>query len=304
MLTVSIVGQLVWSGLASASFSCLFAVAFALVLKVNHVWNFAQAGMIVVAYASAFVGAHQLHFTLLAAALGAVAVSVAFAIGVEAFGFSVLRRRRSPMLTFFIFALVLSELCTFLAGLVFGTEPTTLVDTLVTQVHLFGGVVVSDWDQAAVSITLAMIAGLALFLRFSRQGQHMIAVADNPALAELYGINRDASFRLAIAVAAVFVAVGVVLMGTREATTPSTAMQQLLIISVVATVLAGIGQVMGAALAAALLGVVQGLSIIFINARWQPFMVDVLMVLAVLACPGGIGAAINGLLTRRTPIQR
>ena len=57
MLTVSIVGQLVWSGLASASFSCLFAVAFALVLKVNHVWNFAQAGMIVVAYASAFVGA-------------------------------------------------------------------------------------------------------------------------------------------------------------------------------------------------------------------------------------------------------
>lgn len=304
MLTLPIVGQLVWTGLASASFSCLFAVAFALVLKVNHVWNFAQAGMMVVAYAAASVGVRELHLPLPVATLGAVVVAVAFAIGVEAFGFSVLRRRQSPVLTFFIFALVLSELCTFLAELIFGTEPTTLVDTLVTPVRLIGGVAVSEWDQAAVATSVLMIAGLALFLRFSRQGQHMVAVADNPALAELYGISRDASFRLAIALAAIFVSVGVVLLGTKVATAPSAALQQFLIISVVATVLAGIGQVFGAALAASLLGVAQGLSILVISASWQPLLIDVMMILTVLACPRGVGAAINALLARRIPVRR
>ena len=182
------------------------------------------------------------------------------------------------MLTFFIFALVLSELCIFLAEMIFGTEPTTLVDSLVTPITLFHGVAISQWDQFSLLVTASMLGALALFLRLSRQGQHLVAVADNPALAELYGISRDASFRLAMGLAAAFVAIGMMLLGTKAATVPSTALQQFLVIAVVATLLAGIGRIFGAALAALLLGVAQGLSIIFISARWQPLLIDVVMV--------------------------
>ena len=44
MLSWEILGQLLWTGFAAATYSCLFAVAFALVLKVNKIWNFAQPG--------------------------------------------------------------------------------------------------------------------------------------------------------------------------------------------------------------------------------------------------------------------
>ena len=282
--------QLIWSGLAAASFNCLFAVAFALVLKVNHLWNFAQAGMMVVAYAAALACTREAGLPVLAALLPAAAVTIAFAVGIEALGFATLRRRGSSMLAFFIFSLVLSELVIFLGELVLGTEPTTLLDSLVTPVHLIHGVAVSDWDLAALMVTLAMLLALAAYLRWSRRGQHLIAVADNPALAELYGIGRDASFRLAMALAAVFVAVGMVLLGTKAATVPSTALQQFLIISVVATVLAGIGRVFAAGVAALLLGVLQGLSILLISARWQPLLVDLLMLAAVLVFPRGVAA--------------
>ena len=299
MLSTAILAQLVWSGLAAASFNCLFAVAFALVLKVNHVWNFAQAAMMVVAYATALAATRGAGLPVLAALVPAIAVTIAFAIGIEAYGFATLRRRRSPMLAFFIFALVLSELCIFSAELAVGTEPTTLTDSLVTPVTLIGGVAVSLWDETALATTLFLLAALAAFLRLSRRGQHLIAVADNPALAELYGIDRNASFRLAMTLAAVFTAVGMVLLGTKAATVPSTALQQFLIISVVSAVLAGIGRVFGAGLAALLLGVLQGLSILIISARWQPLLVDALMMLAVLVFPRGIAAGLGSLLARR-----
>ena len=299
MLSPSILVQLVWSGLAAASFNCLFAVAFALVLKVNHLWNFAQAAMMVVAYATALACTRAAGLPVAAALVPTVAVTIGFAVGIEAFGFATLRRRGSPMLAFFIFTLVLSELVIFVGELVLGTEPTTLLDSLVTPVHLVGGVAVSDWDLVALAVTLAMLLALAAYLRGSRRGQHLIAVADNPALAELYGIGRDASFRLAMALAAVFVAVGMVLLGTKAATVPSTALQQFLIISVVATVLAGIGRVFAAGFAALLLGVLQGLSIIVISARWQPLLIDALMLAAVVLFPRGVAAGVTRLLPTR-----
>ena len=299
MLSSSILIQLVWSGLAVASFNCLFAVAFALVLKVNHLWNFAQAAMMVVAYATALACTRVAGLPIVAALVPTVAVTVGFGICIEAFGFATLRRRGSSMLAFFIFALVLSELVIFIGELVIGTEPTTLLDALVTPVHLIGGVAVSDWDLAALVVTSVMLLALAAYLRWSRRGQHLLAVADNPALAELYGIGRDASFRLAIALAAVFIAVGMLLLGTKAATVPATTLQQFLIISVVATVLAGIGRVFAAGIAALLLGVLQGLSILVISARWQPLLIDALMLAAVILFPHGVVAGVARLVPAR-----
>ena len=299
MLSASILAQLVWSGLAAASFNCLFAVAFALVLKVNHLWNFAQAAMMVVAYATALACTRKAGLPVAVAPIPTMAVTIVFAVGIEAFGFARLRRRGSSMLAFFIFTLVLSELFIFLGELVIGTEPTTLLDSLVTPIHLIGGIAVSEWDLVALAVTLAMLLALAAYLRWSRRGQHLIAVADNPALAELYGIGRDASFRLAMALAAAFVAVGMVLLGTKAATVPSTALQQFLILSVVATVLAGIGRVFAAGLAALLLGVLQGLSIILISARWQPLLIDALMLAAVMLFPRGVAAGVAVLFPTR-----
>jgi branched-chain amino acid transport system permease protein len=299
MLSMPILLQLIWSGLATASFSCLFAVAFALVLKVNHVWNFAQAAMIVVSYAAALLCSRELGWPIGAALAGAIVVGTCFSLLVERFGFAVLRGRRSPMLTFFIFALTLSELCIFSAEAVFGTTPTTLRDALVTPIHLIGGVAVSDWDVAALATTAILLALLAGFLRLTRHGQHLVAVADSPALAQLYGIDAASSFRLAMALAGVLVAAGTVLLGTKAATVPATALQQFLTVSVVATILAGIGRVFGAGLAALLLGVAQALSILFIAARWQPLLTDALMVIAVLVFPNGVTAGVAALFGQR-----
>ncbi len=42
--------QIVWTSLANSSYQVLFAVAFALVLKVLGIWNFAQPALMAISF--------------------------------------------------------------------------------------------------------------------------------------------------------------------------------------------------------------------------------------------------------------
>ena len=53
MFNFATVAQILWTSLATSSYYVMFAVAFALVLKVNGVFNFAQAGLMTIAFYTA-----------------------------------------------------------------------------------------------------------------------------------------------------------------------------------------------------------------------------------------------------------
>jgi hypothetical protein len=288
ILDPSILAQLAWTGFANATFTCLFAIALALVLKVNRVWNFAQAGMMVVAYGCMYAGTRWVGLPLAAAfGLGLVG-TVAVSLGLERFGFRTLRLRGASSLTFFIFTLVVSQFVTYLAELVFGTESTTLVDNVVTPVRLVWGVAVSEWDLKAVSATVVLVAALAGFLKLSSWGQRLVAVADSPDLAELYGTGRDAAYGISIGIAAVLTTAGMLLLGTKAATVPSSPLQEFLVMALLATILAGVGNVFGAAAAALVVGIGQGFAVLFMPSQWTPLLTYALMAVAIVVFPGGV----------------
>src|SRR5262249_58442065 len=53
MFNLTTLAQILWTSLATSSYAVMFAVAFALVLKVNGVFNFAQAGLMTIAFYTA-----------------------------------------------------------------------------------------------------------------------------------------------------------------------------------------------------------------------------------------------------------
>ena len=127
MLTWDIVGQLAWTGVASSTYYCLFAVAFALTLKINRIWNFGQAAMMVVAYFAMFVSFRTLGLPPAIGILVGGTATIAVSVAIEWFGFRVLRARNSSVLTYFIFTIVLSQFAIYVAELIFGPDPKTLV---------------------------------------------------------------------------------------------------------------------------------------------------------------------------------
>ena len=288
MFTWDVIGQLAWTGVASSTYYCLFAIAFALMLKVNRVWNFGQAGMMVVAYFAMFVSFRLLGLHPVLGILIGAAATIAVSLAIEWFGFRVLRARNSSVLTYFIFTIILSQFAIYTAELIFGPDPKTLFASIMSPVFLVGPIVVSHWDLQALAITAVLVIVLAAFLRFTKDGQFLFAVADNPELAEIYGISSARAYAIAMVIAAIFVVAGMYLVGVRAAIFPATPLNQFLIFAVIATLLAGIGNVFAAAVAAVALSLLQSFSILVISSTWQILLIYIVLFITILLFPAGV----------------
>jgi len=290
MLDFQTLLQIFWTGLANSTYAVLLAAAFALVLKVVKVWNFAQAGLMGIAYYTMYLAIQKLGWPGYAAfALGAAA-AIAAALAMEVYGLQTFRRRHSPPLTFFIFTLVLSELVQYLLAMVAGTEPVSLAATLMSASHIVGGVVVSEWDLKAIACTVVLMALLFFIMKRTRHGQHMIAAADNPRLSRLYGVNVRRVYALTFVIAAVLIAAGMYLFGTRASMVPNTPLEMMLF-AVIAALLGGMGNVFGAALAAVFLGLLRAFSILVIPSAWQSLILYALLFITILFFPQGVRLA-------------
>jgi branched-subunit amino acid ABC-type transport system permease component len=286
MFELPILLQILWTSVATSTYYVLFAIAFSLTLKVAQVWNFAQAAVMGVAFYGMFAAMRLWNWP---AALGFVlglVLAIALSMAVEVWGYRVLKRRRSSALLLFIFAIVVAEFIAYLLTLFFGTEPESLTKSMTADIYLAGGVAISSWDLGALAATIVTCAALAAYLRFTRQGQFLFAVADNAALAELYGISANRAILTAMVLSAALVAVGIYLYGTRASMIPNAPLD-LMLLAVIATILGGIGSLAGAAGAAVFLSLLQSGSILFIPSQWQSSLIYFVLFVVILFFPTG-----------------
>jgi branched-subunit amino acid ABC-type transport system permease component len=287
MLTFDTIAQIMWTSLATSSYLVLFAVAFALVLKVNLVFNFAQAAVMTVAFYAAHTLVSRLGLPGWAGFAAAIAMAAMGAAALEIFGLRRLRARQASQMFVFIFTLIVSELVAYLAMMIYGTWPATIFPSLFWPVSLVGNIAVSAWDLPALTVMAGCLAALFLFLRFAQAGRFMIAVADNPDLAELYGIEKNRIYLVSMTIAGLLLGAGMSLYGTRAQVQPTTSIE-LMIFAVAATIIGGIGNIWGAAATAIVLGIVQNGSVLFIPSEWQGFLLYVFLFLAIVFFPNGM----------------
>lgn len=287
MFDRTILLQVLWTGIASASFQVLLTIAFALVLKVTKIWNFTQPALMGVAFYTMFVAINWLGTPLPIAILIAFLVTAALGLVIEYVAFSTLRARGSESITFFIFTLIFAQFVIYVLTLAFTTEPVFMFANMMSPTTLVGDVVVSAWDLRSILIAAALTIALFLFLRFTRAGQYMIAVADNADLAEVYGISKSQSYALAMVIATLFITAAMYVFGSKLAVYPELTLH-MMIFAVVATILGGIDRVFAAAAAALGISLLQQLSVLVMDSRWQPLIVFSILFIAIVFFPRGI----------------
>jgi branched-chain amino acid transport system permease protein len=279
--------QVLWTSLATASFQVLLTIAFALVLKVTKIWNFTQPALMGVAFYAMYVAINWLGAPLPIAVLIAFLTTAAVGLMIESLAFATLRARGSEPITFFIFTLIFAQFVIYMLTLAFTTEPVFMLANMLSPTILIGDVVVSMWDLHSILIAAALTFALLLFLRFTRAGQYMIAVADNADLAEVYGISRAQSYVLTMLIAALFITAAMYVFGSKLAVYPELTLH-MMIFAVVATILGGIDRVFAAAVAALGINLLQQLSVLVMDSRWQPLIVFSILFVAIVFFPRGI----------------
>lgn len=287
MVDTSTLLQILWTGVATATYGVLLASAFSLVLKVVKVWNFAQAGLMGIAYYSMYVVIYKMGWPAFAGIAISLAITAGAGLAMEIWGLQTFRRRKSPSLTYFIFTLVVSEFVQYVLAMIFGTEPVALAASLMSQPIPIGGIVISRWDITALCVAAIMMAALWVLLKRTRHGKFMVAVADNPHLSRLYGIDVRRIYALTFIVAAVLVVAAMYLFGTRASMNPNTPLEMMLF-AVIAALLGGMGNVFGAAGAALFLALLRSFSILVVPSAWQGVILYALLFVTILFFPNGV----------------
>jgi branched-chain amino acid transport system permease protein len=205
------------------------------------------------------------------AGLGAVPVLaaafiVAGLVGVGAEGVALRRLRPAGALTAAIGSIALNLVLENAVRFLFGNDLRGYDLPLLPDVAI-GPVRVGPQQVENLALAAVVLALVFAFLRFSRFGRAMRAVADNADLARLKGIAPERVGRLALLLGAGLCGVGGVLIGFDTSIDPLTGYRVLLSVFA-AAVLGGLGSIPGAVLGALVLGVAQELALLAVPATY------------------------------------
>jgi len=154
-----------------------------------------------------------------------------------------------------------------------------------------------DWHVAGVRIgpqqvqnfvvALVAMAAVFLFLAFTRLGKAMRAVADNPVLASIKGINADTVGRLVNFVGMGLAGTGGMLLGLDTSIDPLTGFRVILSVFA-AAVVGGLGSIPGAVVGALTIGMGEELSLLFFAPAYRSAVGFFAILLVLTLRPRGI----------------
>lgn len=154
----------------------------------------------------------------------------------------------------------------------------------------FGAVTVTGSRVAAGAIAVLVALLLFAFLRYTRAGKNIRAVANNRKSAELMGIPSSRVLALSFGIGTMLAAVSGGLLATIQPfTILSGGVYELK--SFVIVVLGGLGNPLGALLGGVILGLIEGLVPVFMDTSWTPVLEFVMFIVILLVLPQGLFGA-------------
>ena len=151
-----------------------------------------------------------------------------------------------------------------------------------------GNYSVTDVDVLVIGAALAMMLALDLFVRRTRYGRGIRAVAQDPESAALMGVNSTRVIQVTFLIGGLMAGAAATLYMIRIGSTRQNAGFILGVKAFTAAVLGGIGNLRGALLGGLVLGVVENYGSAVFGSQWKDVVAFVLLVLILLVRPSGL----------------
>ncbi len=189
---------------------------------------------------------------------------------------------------------LMMAICSLAAGVVlenvirfaFGNDPRGYDTPLLRDIR-FWELRVSPQQLENLAVALAIMAVLWLALNYTRMGRAMRAIADNPDLARLKGVNPTKVAAITVAIAGGLAGVGGMLVALDTAADPLTGFR--LILSVfAAAVLGGLGSIPGAVAGALVIGIAEELTVLLLAPNYRLAIGFVIILVILTFRPSGL----------------
>ena len=292
----SIFLQQVVNGLTIGMIYSLIALGYTLVYGIAQLINFAHGEVFMVGAYLGLLAYGIFHplvdtthgGTLLILFLFLLAMTGTGLLGwiIERFGYRPLRN--SPRLAPLITAIGISFLLQNAVMLIFGPSDKSFPALVPIVKYSAGNVTVTNLQLiiAFVSVTLMLV--LHLFIKYTRTGKAMRALADDAVAAKLSGVNVDRVISVAFVAGAVLAGAGGVMFAMYYNTINFHDGYLAGLKAFTAAVLGGIGNIPGAMVGGLLLGVLESLGAGYLSSEWKNAFAFFILILILLFRPSGL----------------
>jgi branched-chain amino acid transport system permease protein len=282
-----VIAQALVDGVLGGAIIALGAIGVTFGLAILRFANFSHGELLAIgAYAALLLYS----LGLPAGLVGAIAAAVAVSLVLERLVYRRLRGRGADPLTLVFASFGLALVLRHVLVLAFGPDPYNYSADIQMALRLPAGVVVMPDQVLVFAVVLLVLAALWWFLQRTRQGMAMRAVAENPVLAGIAGIDIAATLRLTWAVSAALAALAGVFYGLTVQVRPEMGINLLLALFT-AAILGGVGSVAGAVAGALLISIAENLAALAFPTTYRPIVPFVLLLLALYFRPAGLFAA-------------
>jgi len=278
------VGQLAVNGVMAGTILAVPAIGLTAIYAVLRFPNFALASHATIGAFAGYVANARLGLTLVPSVL--IAFFVAGVVGVATDEAVLKRFRPAGYITTAIASIALTIALENIVRFSFGNELRGY-DLPIQRDWRLGVIRIGPQQVQNLAIAAVTMVALFAFLAFTRTGKAMRAVADNPMLASIKGINADAIGRIVSFLGMGLAGLGGMLIGLDTTIDPLTGFRSILSVFA-AAVVGGLGSIPGAVVGALTVGVGEELCLLFLSPDYRSAVGFVAILLVLTLRPRGI----------------
>jgi branched-chain amino acid transport system permease protein/neutral amino acid transport system permease protein len=282
--SIAEVGQLVVNGVMAGTILAVPAIGLTAIYAVLRFPNFALASHATIGAFAGYVANAKLGLPLLPSV--AMAFVVAGGVGVVSDETVLKRFRPAGYVTTAIASIALTIALENVLRFIFGNELRGY-DLPIQRDFRIGAIRVGPQQLDNLAIAGVAMAALFGFLAFTRTGKAMRAVADNPMLAAIKGIDADTIGRVVNFVGMGLAGLGGMLIGLDTTIDPLTGFRSILSVFA-AAVVGGLGSIPGALVGALTVGIGEELCLLFLSPDYRSAVGFVAILLVLTLRPRGI----------------
>jgi branched-subunit amino acid ABC-type transport system permease component len=273
-------------GLVTASVLAVAAVGFTLQFGVTDVLNLAYGAVMIAGAYIAYV-INQAGLNIWVGLVVAVVACSAGSVLLNAGIYSPFQRRGATPITMVIVSLGMTLIIEFGTQAIAGGTSVSYTMAQGPSVHA-GGLVLTAVQLVVIGLSVLVMLGTHVLLRYTRLGKAMRATAANKSLARNCGIRTSRVINLTWAITGALCGLAGVIFAMDAGSFDATSTDLFLILILAATFLGGPGQAYGAMLGAVVIGLATEISAAYITPSYKYVVAFVALLLILGVRPTGL----------------
>lgn len=283
----SMLSQLIFNGIIAGSIYALVALGFTIIYRTVKFFHFAHGVVYTAGAYFAYTLFTFVHLHFLLCFILSIIFAAILGIGIEKLVYYPLRLRKASNMVLLLASFGVYIFLQNLIALIYGNQVLVLRTGPIREGYTILNAVITPIQIMILVVSILLMFLLWFFIRKTKLGKAMRAVADDPLAASVVGINPDKIILASFAIGSALAGVAGILISLETNLEPMMGFSALLK-GIIAAIIGGIGSIPGAMFGGFFLGLAENLGIWKIPSVWKDFISFVILIIFLLVRPNGL----------------